>query len=110
MNRGEQEAEDALRMLRAAVDEVKNEIQRDRGKEDVTDEDVIGVVTTVPQGEISSARYEDGMETLWVWRALESDRKTEENTNLMSRIYRGAAPEAVKITREGIDLLHARGM
>jgi hypothetical protein len=67
MNEGEQRRVDAIRMLRAAVDEAMAR----RGL--FNEEAVIGVVTTLPQENLSSARYDAAIGLLLQWTALERD-------------------------------------
>jgi hypothetical protein len=97
MTGGEQQNLDALRMLRAAVDSAM--VQKGLGDEEY----VIGVVITLPQGNLSIARYNAAIDLLLQWRALGRDADTDEANELLSSIPE--APEAFKITHEGVALL-----
>jgi hypothetical protein len=97
MNGNEQRVVDALRMLWAAVDAEMAEKQLD------SEEDVIGIPTTLPRGNLSSARYDAAIELLEDWQALERDAETDE----IDRRHRNIPGmlEAFKIRSAGIELL-----
>jgi hypothetical protein len=102
MSGDEQRVVDALRMLRAAVDAEMADKQLE------SEEDVIGVPTPMPRGNLSSARYDAAVELLVDWQALERDAETDEANELLSSVP--GVPEAFKITSMGIELLHRSGM
>jgi hypothetical protein len=102
MNEEEQRILGATRILRVAVDEVMAQKQLDRA------EDVIGIPTTIPQGNLSSTRYDDAIEHLLLLSAIERDAETDEANQVLSGVVGG--PEAFKITHGGIDLLRRVGL
>ncbi len=102
MNEEEQRILGATRILRAAVDEVMAQKQLDRA------EDVIGLPTTIPRGNLSPSRYDDAIEHLLLLGAIERDAETDEANQVLSGVVGG--PEAFKITQSGIDLLRRVGL
>jgi hypothetical protein len=93
---------DGLRMLREAVDAVMAENALD------DEERVIGVVTTLPRGNLSIERYDAAIDQLLQWGALMRDAETDRANQLLSNM--ASAPEAFKITRTGIEKLREWGM
>jgi len=89
-------------MLRVAVNAEKTTRHLDRN------EDVISIVTTLPRGNLSPARYYDAIEHLELTHQIERDDDTDAANELLSNTR--AAPEAVKITRVGIKPLHKMGI
>jgi hypothetical protein len=102
MNEEEQRILGATRILRAAVEEVMAQKQPDRV------EDVIGVPTTIPRGNLSPSRYDDAIEHLLLLGAIERDAETDEANQVLSGVVGG--PEAFKITQSGIGLLRRVGL
>jgi hypothetical protein len=102
MNGDEQQGADALRMLRAAVDAEMADKQLE------SEEDVIGVSTTMPRGNLSSVRYDAAIELLLRWQGLERDVETDEANELLRSVL--GVSEVFKITSTGIELLHRSGM
>ena len=90
-------AVDAIRLLRAAADEVIAE----KGLED--EEEVVGVPVAPRRGNLSSARYDGAIDELVEVGALVRDAETEEANELLSSVP--GAPEAFKITSGGLKLL-----
>ena len=101
MNGDEQQVVDAIRVLRAAVDAEMADRQLE------SEEDVIGLPTTMPRGNLSSARYDAAVEWLVQYQALQRDADTDEANERLSSIP--GAPEAFKITSRGIELLRKAG-
>jgi hypothetical protein len=99
MSEDQQRAVDALRILRAAVDEVMIR----KGLSD--EEDVVGEVITLPQGDLSTPRYEAAVEELLQVGALTRDAETDEANVLVSSVP--GAPEAFKFTSGGAQLLRS---
>jgi hypothetical protein len=97
MNGDEQRAVDALRLLRAAADEVMAR------KGASAEEDVIDEVITLPRENLSRARYDAAIAELLEAGALVRDAETDEADDLLSTVV--GEPEAFKITSSGIDLL-----
>jgi len=102
MNEDEQRTSDAMRMLRAAVD--AEMISNQLGSE----EDVIGIPTTLPRLNLTSARYYAAIELLVEVRALEQDEETDAADQLVSSAV--GASEVFKISSAGIELLRQMGM
>ena len=90
-------AVDAIRLLRAAAEEVIAE----KGLED--EEEVVGVPVAPRRGNLSSARYDGAIDELLEVGALVRDAETEEANELLSSVP--GAPEAFKITSGGLKLL-----
>jgi hypothetical protein len=97
MSEDEQRAVDALRILRAAVDEVMSRKELD------DEEAVIGEIITLPQGNLSTPRYEAAKAELLQVGALGRDAETDEANELLSSVPE--APEAFKFTSGGAELL-----
>ena len=91
-------AVDAIRLLRAAADEVIAE----KELED-EEEEVVGVPVAPRRGNLSSARYDGAIDELLEVGALVRDAETEEANELLSSVP--GAPEAFKITSGGLKLL-----
>ena len=106
MSKEEQRAVvDAIGLLRLLVNQA---IAEKKGLED--EEDVVGVVVVpaTAQIDLSTPRYNAAIEQLLEWGALARDDETDETNELLSNVP--GVPEAVKITREGLELLRNTGV
>jgi len=97
MNKEGQRALDAIWLLRRAVDAEKT--ARHLG----SDEDVIGAVVTLPQGNLTPARYYDAIEHLETMSQIAYDDDTDAAYVLLSNIPGASEEVKAKITPAGID-------
>jgi hypothetical protein len=97
MSEDEQRAVDALRLLRAAADEVMAR------KGASAEEDVIGEVITLPRENLSRARYDAALAELLEAGTLVRDAETDEANDVLSTVV--GEPRAFKITSSGVELL-----